>query len=439
MRILRADLNRALQNKKIEAMNFLNEIASKYPDAISFAPGRPLEEYFDVNKSFHYLKKFSDYRAYKANLPHDEFLNSLGQYGRTNGILSDFIEKLLINDEGFHVSANNVVVTVGSQEAMFLCLLMLFGDRNSVMLITDPAYIGMSGAANLLGIEVVSVPIKTTGIDFIAFKSTLSSLKIAGKVPKAIYLSPDFSNPTGISLSRNNRRDLLDITKEHSIPIIEDHAYSYFNYDSQEKGSLKLLPNSDHVIYLGSFSKSIFPGVRVGFLATSLEILGKDGQCTTFADEISKLKSLLTVNTSPLCQAIVGGILLENNFTLKSYSKDRFAAVKLNRDVMLHALDIYFPSTEYWVKGIKWNRPSGGFFLTLTLPFDLTDDDLVDSATKYKVLWTPMKYFFLEDGASKDIRLSYSYVTPEQIRLGIESLSKFVREQVIQKSQKFLS
>ncbi|MEA9602668.1 PLP-dependent aminotransferase family protein [Polynucleobacter sp. MG-28-Ekke-A2] len=424
-------MNPALHNKKIEVMNFLNEIASTYPDAISFAPGRPVEDFFDVDKSFGYLQKFSDYCADKTRVSSKTFLNSLGQYGRTNGILGDFIQKLLINDEGFQISANDVVITVGSQEAMFLCLLTLFRGRADVILITDPAYIGMSGAANILGIEVISVPLDPAGIDFIALDQTLIALKKSGKNPKALYLSPDFSNPTGITLSRDHRKELLDLTKKHNILIIEDHAYSYFDYDSPEKGSLKLFPNSDHVIYLGSFSKSIYPGVRIGFLVANIEVVDDAGKITTFVYEVSKLKSLLTVNTSPLCQAIVGGILLENNFSLKSYAKDRLNALKLNRDVILDALDINFPASEVWARGIQWNRPSGGFFLTLSLPFALTDEDLIESAMDYKVLWTPMRYFHIHDGVSNDIRLSFSYVTPDQIRLGIKNLGTFVKKKAL--------
>lgn len=427
MHIKHDQLNASLADPRVEVMNFLNEVALRYPQAISFAPGRPLESFFDVRDSLRYLDDFVAHETLTQGIDTDRCYARLGQYGRTNGVIGPAIARLLHNDEAMIVQPEDIVVTVGSQEAMCLCLAVLCGRPQDVALVVDPAYIGFSGAARVLGIPLAPVPSNETGIDLGALERIADDLKAQGKQPRLLYLSPDHANPTGTTMPASVRGHLLDLTRRLDILVLEDHAYSYFSYDDERIAPLKAQPGAEHVLYMGSFSKSIYPGLRLGFLVADQRVGGEAGRSTRLADEISKVKSLLTVNTSPLNQAIAAGLLVRNDFSLESFVAPRRAALKRNRDALLAALGRHFPSTERWCRDIRWNRPSGGFFATLTVPFEVTDDDLVISASRYGVTWTPMSYFCTDAAPRAEIRLSFSYVDVPQIDEGVARLATMLQ------------
>ncbi len=429
-------LNAALHDSKMEVMNFLNEIAVQYPKAISFAPNWPQESYFEVTKSLQFIETFTRSHPVGELTGFGDSCAGLGQYGRTNGIIGTMIAKMLRVDEDIQVESDDIVVTVGCQEALCLCLLTLCGNPNDVALVPDPAYAGISGAARVLGIEVAPVPFNDEGLDLFALQRIVSELGEAGKHVRMLYLSPDFSNPTGITVSLDQREILHSMTRRLGIVIVEDHAYSYFQYDGKRIPAMKSAPQSDHVVYLGSFSKSVYPGLRVGYIATTQRMSTLGGCTTRLSQELSKVKSMLTVNTSPLCQAIIGGLLLKNGCSLKSYVAPRVKALQENRDAMLAALELNFPATEGWCRDVHWNKPAGGFFLSLQVPFTVSADDLTRSARDYGVLWTPMSYFYLHKTVSSEIRLAFSYVNARQIEHGISGLARLVKQRIREMSQR---
>ena len=154
--------------------------------------------------------------------------SSLGQYGKAKGILGEVICKLVKNDEGIIASSNDIIVTVGCQEAIFLCLLLLAKNPNDVILVEDPSYVGVLGAAKTLGIEVVPVPTDDNGIVLDNLSVIVANLKKRGKNPRLLYTSPDFSNPSGATTDLSHRLKLLELTREMNLTVLEDHAYSYF-------------------------------------------------------------------------------------------------------------------------------------------------------------------------------------------------------------------
>jgi (S)-3,5-dihydroxyphenylglycine transaminase len=423
-------LNTALFDPKIEVMNFLNEVTSRYPQAISFAPGRPLESSVDVAESLQYIDDFVGYDARMRGTDVRQSYAMLGQYGRTKGVIGQLIAELLQNDEAVTVAGDDIVVTVGGQEAMCLCLAVLCGNRDDVALVIDPAYIGMSGAARVLGIELAAVPAGDRGIDLAALERTVAELSARGKQARVLYLSPDYANPTGITMTLELRKQLLALTRRLNLLVLEDHAYSYFSYDDERLAPLKAMDGAEHVLYLGSFAKSIYPGLRLGFVAADQTVIAPDGRRTRLADEFSKAKSLFTVNSSHISQAIAAGLLVRHACSLKTFVAPRRQVLKRNRDAMIAALERNFPRDSAWAKTVHWNRPSGGFFLTLTVPFAVTDDDLMSSAADYGVTWTPMSYFCLNDTVRREIRLSFSYVNTRQIDDGIARLASLVASRV---------
>ncbi len=416
-------LKSAFDDESLNVMNFLNEVVSRFPDAISFAPGRPAEGYFDVEGSLAEIPRFVAYRAEKRGVSREAVYRELGQYGITNGVIQDLICQQLANDEGITADPASVVVTTGCQEGMAILLLALFDPATDVLLSSDPTYIGITGLARILGIEVEPIDMGEQGLEPAAVSAALRAVRARGKRARALYDVPDFNNPMGTSMPLSARRELLALAQAEGFLIFEDNPYGMFAYDEEPAPTLKSLDRAGVVIYLGSYSKTLFPSLRVGFLVAEQDVERPDGSNTTLAFELSKVKSLTTVNTPPLLQAVVGGTLLVEGGSLRALVARKLPFYRDNRDRMLAALE-----RELLGTGATWNRPGGGFFLTVTLPFDFTDEHLTRAARDFGVIVCPLPFFSLRTGRERQIRLSFSYVTPEAIDLGVARLARFLRE-----------
>jgi (S)-3,5-dihydroxyphenylglycine transaminase len=394
-------------------MNFLNEVVMAYPGAISFGPGRPLESLFDVRSA---LAQVDGYAAAIAeSVGTEQVYGQLGQYGETHGFIRDEIARYLRNDEGLDVVASDILVTVGCQEAMLILLIALFDPARDVLLIADPAYVGMTGPATMLGIPVRPVPQTLGGLDPEEVGRAAAAVRAEGRVPRALYHVPTFNNPLGTVMPLDARRRLLEIAGEHDLLVFEDNAYGAFAYDAEPPPALASLDRDGRVVYLGSFAKTIFPGLRIGFL-----VYRRHDDAVMAA--LGRVKSFTTVNTSPLMQAVVGGILRKNEYSLRKLVEPKLAQYRAQRDQMLASLSAHIPAG--W--GVTWNRPGGGFFLAVTLPFDFDDECLRACAQDYKVICTPMRYFTSTQLWRNVIRLSFSYVAPHDIDQGVASLARFV-------------
>jgi (S)-3,5-dihydroxyphenylglycine transaminase len=179
---------------------------------------------------------------------------------------------------------------------------------------------------------------------------------------------------------------------------------------------------------MGSFSKTLYPGLRVGYLVADQDVVSAGGR-TSLAAELSKVKSLTTVTSSPVVQAVVGAALLENGGSLRRLVEEKLPFYRGNRDRMLAALEREL-NGNIGGSGVRWNRPEGGFFLTLDLPFDFDEECLQSCARDHGVIVCPMSFFSLAGGRDREVRLSFSYVTPEQIDEGIRRFAAFVRSRL---------
>jgi (S)-3,5-dihydroxyphenylglycine transaminase len=415
----------ALEHPQVQVMNFLNEIAMRYPDAISFASGRPPQELFDVESALAHLHHWLEASSPNGTDIQATF-RSLMQYGRTAGVIHEEIARLLRHDDAVHVDGGDVLVTAGAQEAMCIVLRTLCARPDDVALVVDPAYIGMSAAARVLGIDIEAVSADDRGIDMEGLTRLCAGLRAGGRRARLLYLSPDFANPTGTCMPIERRRELLAFAAAHDLVLVEDHAYNYFRYDGEPQPPLLAMAPEAPVILIGSFSKSVFPGVRMGYAATRLRV-ERDGRLHRLTDEMTKVKSLLSVNTSPLCQAVVGGLLQASGGSLKQHVEPMRRALRARRDAMIDALVRHFPADADGARDVSWNRPAGGFFLTLRLPFEVDDADLEMSARVHRVIWTPMSYFHVGPARRDVIRLSFSYGTAEEIDAGVRGLADMVR------------
>lgn len=424
-------LHGSLSDPLLDAMTFLNEVTSRFPDAISFAPGRPYEGLFETDSVHDHLTEYTEYLVRERGYSPEQVRTAVFQYGRTNGEIHDLIARTLANDEDLHVPAESVVVTVGAQEGMVLSLRALFAGPDDVLLVSSPCYIGITGAARLLDIDVVGVPEGPDGLDPDRVAEVAAAVRAGGRRPRALYVVPDFANPSGVSMSVPGRRRLLDVARDQDLVIIEDNPYGFFTRDDVFRPTLKSLDRERRVIYLGSFAKTCFPGARLGYAVADQEVVGVDGGRSLLAEQFAKIKSMLTVNTPSLSQAVIGGILVRSGCRLRDANRDTIRFYRSNLDRLLGELDRHFPAERRAEVGVSWNTPGGGFFVVVTVPFVVDEAALTRSAREYGVLWTPMEAFYLDGGGRHQLRLSCSYVEPAQLVEGVRRLATFVGDQVL--------
>ncbi len=418
----REELHASVTDPTSASMNFLNEIAGRYPDAISLAAGRPYEGYFRTEDIARHLATYTDYLAAAGRTP-SEIRRQLMQYGRTNGFIHDLIARTLATDEGIEVPPEAVMVTTGCQEAMVIALRGLGAGPRDVILAASPCYVGITGAARVVDVEVIGVPETSGGLDPAEVARVAAEVRASGRRPRALYVVPDFANPSGACLTTDQRRGLLDVAREQQLLILEDDPYGLFGLDDRERPKLKALDRDRRVIYLGSFAKTAFPGARIGYLVADQDVVAADGSHTLLADELSTIKSMVTVNTSSLSQAVIGGLLIESGFSLRAANRDRIAVYRRNLTAMLAALNRHFPAEARERHGVRWTAPAGGFFVVVDVPVP-ADTALLDrSAGEFGVLWTPMSYFYGDGGGTHAIRLSCSVLEPADIDEGVARLA----------------
>jgi (S)-3,5-dihydroxyphenylglycine transaminase len=420
----RARLHVSVSDPEATSMNFLNEIAGRYPDAISLAAGRPHDGFYSVEDVARYHWSYVDHLR-DGGLGEERVRGLLLQYGRTNGQLGELISRMLEVDEDIVVPAEAVMVTAGCQEAMVIALRALCAGPDDVVLAAEPCYVGLTGAARILGVAVVPVPESPGGLAPETVAEVARQVRAAGRRPRALYLVPNFANPSGVSLPVATRHALLDVAGEQDLLLLEDDPYGLFGLDDEPRPALKSLDTEGRVIYLGSFAKSCFPGARVGFLVADQTVVDDEGRRTLLADEMSAIKSMLTVNTSPISQAVIGGVLVSSGGSLRTANRDKVAFYRNNLRTMLGALDDQFPGRGE--RGVRWNVPNGGFFVVVDVPFEAGEKLLELSAERFGVLWTPMSFFY-SDGGARAIRLSCSYLKPAQIAEGVRRLAGLVAE-----------
>jgi len=420
------DLHGSLSDPLLDAMTFLNEITSRYPQAISFAPGRPSEHLFAHERIAGYLASYVGYLQESCGYSVDQVRTALFQYGRTKGQIHELIASTVANDEGIEATPEALVVTVGAQEGMLLILRALFAGPADVLLVSSPCYVGITGAARLLDIEVVPVPEEDHGPGATAVRAAARRARAAGKRPRAFYVVPDCANPSGLSMPVPARERLLESADAEDLLIIEDNPYGFFSRDTAPRPTLKSLDRGGSVIYLGSFAKTCFPGARLGYVIADQEVAGEDGTRGLLADELAKIKSMTTVNTPSLSQAVIGGMLVAHGCRLREANAAAISFYRSNMAALLGELERRFPPGLRARLGLRWNTPGGGFFVVMTVPFLADEKALERSARDHGVLWTPMGSFYLDDGGDHQLRLSCSYVSPEQIVEGVRRLAGFI-------------
>lgn len=368
------------------------------PEIISFAGGLPSADGFPIPN---------------LRQAFDQVLATEGrtalQYGPTEGYtpLREWVAQDLSTDD-VKIDVNEVLIVSGSQQALDL-LGKLFIDTGSKVLVESPTYLGALQSFSVFEPEYVSISTDDGGL----IPSEVSTDK--AKDARFIYALPNFQNPTGRTMSNDRRQDLVERCAAANIPVVEDDPYGELRYFGEPQPSLLHLGRKAGatVIRLGSFSKVLAPGLRLGYVIAPVAIIDKLVQLKQATDLHSP-----TVTQMAVYEAVKGGFLNEHLPTVRDLYKRQC-------QFMLDAMDEYFPDS------VKWTRPEGGMFLWVTLPKHMDAQDLLAKAIDRLVAFVPGEPFYAAGEPEKNtLRLSFVTVSEDRIREGIQILAQLIRDQL---------
>lgn len=359
------------------------------PDIISFAGGLPSPETFPVER---------------MRAAYDSVLSRHGkvalQYGPTDGYapLREWIADSLSID-GAKILPDQVMMLSGSQQGLDLLGKVLI-DEGSKVLVETPSYLGALQAFSVYRPEFVSVPTDDAGL-------LPDAVRSAGQGARLLYALPNFQNPTGRTLSVDRRVALVDTCARMGLPLIEDDPYGALSYSGDPLPKM-LTMNPDGVIYMGSFSKVLTPGIRLGYVVAPQPLTRKLEQAKQAAD----------LHTAQLTQMVVhevikDGFLTRHIPTIRTLYADQCRA-------MLDALAEFFPAS------VSWTRPEGGMFIWITLPGHIDSTQLLEEAIAQHVAFVPGAPFYANAPEHNTLRLSFVTVPPEKIREGVAKLGRLI-------------
>jgi 2-aminoadipate transaminase len=393
---------------KSSAIRELLKITQK-PEIISFAGGLPAPDVFPTDRFKEACNRVLDQQARLAL-----------QYGATEGYepLREMIARHTAR-YGVKAKPENVLITSGSQQALDLVgkLFINSGDR---VLVEAPTYLGALQAFNVYGAEYVSVPSDEDGLRTDSLETTLRS------GPKFMYVLPNFQNPGGTTLSEGRRHELVLLAERFGIPIVEDDPYGQLRYEGEHLPPLIVLDRENvrrdngysigNVIYLSTFSKTLSPGIRLGWMVAPPEVINK----------LVQLKQGADLHTSMFTQMVAYEVARDN--FLDEHIKLIRRVYGERRNVMLKALEENFPSE------VTWTHPQGGLFLWVTLPAGMDCHQLFNEALKENVAFVPGDSFYAGNGFTVEgrlhLRLNFSNAQPGQIREGIRRLGVAMKKQL---------
>lgn len=307
--------------------------------------------------------------------------------------------------EGIEAGADDVVVTTGSQHALEL-LAKLFLDPGDVVIAEGPSYVTALVVFRSFQAEVDHVPMDEFGLIPSALNEHLAALAAAGRRPKILYTVPTFNNPAGITLTKNRRAEILEIAHRHGILVIEDNPYGLLYFGAPAPDAIRAL-SDDGVVYLGTFSKTLAPGLRVGWVLAPAFI----------RDKLILANEAAILSPSSFTQLVVSEYL---------HTADWQSQIATFRDVYRERRDALLSALEEYLPGLSWTVPGGGFYVWLTLPEQLDASRMLPRAVKELVAYTPGSAFYADGSGHNNIRLSFSYPSPEFIREGVRRLSTVI-------------
>jgi 2-aminoadipate transaminase len=375
--------------------SFIREIlkVTQRPEIISFAGGLPSPATFPVAE----MKAAFD----KVLTDHGKVAL---QYGPTDGYppLREWIANSLSGD-GAKIVPEQVLMTSGSQQALDLLGKVLI-DEGSRVLVETPSYLGALQAFSVYRPEFKSVATDDHGL-------VPASIAAVAEGARMLYALPNFQNPTGRSLSVERRLELVETCARFGLPLIEDDPYGALSYKGEPFPKM-LTMNPDGVIYMGSFSKVLTPGIRLGYVVAPLPLVRR----------LELAKQAADLHTAQLTQMVVHEVIKDG--FLERHIPGIRSLYSKQCQAMLDAMAEHFPA------GVSWTRPEGGMFIWVTLPQQIDAMKLLDQSIAAKVAFVPGAPFYANEPETNTLRLSFVTVPPERIRDGIAILGKLIAAQL---------
>ena len=369
------------------------------PEIISFAGGLPAPELFPTED----LKKVDEAVLTKEG-------QAALQYGTTEGYtpLREQIAGRMKKSFMVDCTPENIVITSGSQQGLSL-LAQIFLNPGDVVLVESPTYLGAINAFKLCGPEFVEVPTDDKGIIPEELEKILAKY---GDRVRMMYVIPEFQNPTGITWPMERRKAFMDIINRYDFPVLEDDPYGELRFDGDKVPSLKSMDTKGNIIFLGSFSKILMPGLRIAWMVAD----------PTFIDKVVKLKQAVDLQSSSFGQR-------QTSFFIDMYDLDAHVAkikelYKKRRNLMCDSMKEYFP------EGITFTYPEGGLFTWVTLPEGMDAKELMPKVLAKNVAYVPGGPFYPHGGNANHFRLNYSNMPEERIVEGIKRLAEVLKEEL---------
>jgi 2-aminoadipate transaminase len=334
------------------------------------------------------------------------------QYAFGSGVpeLVDALLDKLAHDQGIQAARENVLITNGASQALGL-IFEAFVDPGDIVISEAPFFLGTVHRCRASGAEVLEIPMDDDGMDTATLKATLDGLRAAGRSAKFLYTVPNFQNPTGITYSGQRRREIIELCEEHQVMILEDDAYYDLRFEGDPEPTFySLAGGSGLVMYCGTFSKIIGAGMRLGWVVADPTVIAHLSGLKTDAGTPAFASHVVAEFTG-------SGTLREHIETLKALYRHR-------RDVMLAELEAKMPD------GTRWTRPTGGFFIWLTLPDGLACQDVAARCMQRGLQVGLGSMFFTSGKGHSNIRLAYSFNDDEEIKRGVGILADVVMELV---------
>jgi 2-aminoadipate transaminase len=372
---------------------------TEQPDVISLAGGLPDTSTFPP----------SSYAALMQTVAAESCSRAL-QYGPTEGlsVVKGAIAEVMAAEET-RVDHDDLLVTTGGQQVIDLVCKALI-DPGDVIVAEAPTYPGAVPTFCSYQADVVQIAVDSDGMDIDVLEETLTDLEKQGRRPKFIYTVPNFQNPAGVTLSEPRRRRLVEIARERELLVLEDNPYGLLRYEGDPLPTLHSLDADDLVIYLGTFSKILSPGIRLGWAAAPGPVLEK----------LNLGKQAADLCSSSMTQHFVAAYFESSRW--QEYLGSLREIYRRRRDTMLDAL------AEHFGPEATWTHPRGGLFIWATLPDYIDTTDLLARALEENVAFVPGRAAYLDGRGGSKMRLNFSGVDEGQIREGVRRIGKVVRE-----------
>ena len=363
-------------------LNAIYSFAGGYPSAETF----PLE---DIKKTMSEVI--------------DKYQGKAFQYGATQGVpeLREAVAKR------YGVTVDRVQITSSSQQGIDVCTRVLV-NPGDVILTSSPSYLGALQSFRSYRADIRGIAHKNDIEEFrTAYETVISQVRAEGKLVKFLYMIPDFQNPSGESLTLEERQMLVELAQKHDFLIVEDSPYRELRYEGEHVPTMYSLA-PDHVIHLGSFSKIFAPGFRLGWAIAHPEILDKIYVCKQSLDLCP-----------PIFDQYVAAEFLSSG-RLDANLEKSIALYKRNRDLLLSLLEEHMP------EGVSWTHPEGGLFLFLTMPEGFDAVKFYDTALDAGVAYVAGEFFHPDGSGKNTMRMNFSFMTPERITEGVKLLASLL-------------